>query len=235
MRTGRSTAHHVDGDLLVQSEFTNGGGDRRHPGLQVGRAARGGRGRLSERERVRRRILGTNGRLRNRQLDHDHDAVERDPCVAVLLRGRPQFERALQRSRGSRCHASRPFLTNTRTSQSPNADLKDFAFGGLNTCGRITIKRCSAERRAEFLLHCGQRAVAGELLADGQRRRRCGDPDVRQAAARDLHDHRDEHPAAWSLNGVYCTTSGPGTSVSGPTNGAITVTVGLAGNVTVPT
>ena len=225
---GTFNGHHVDGDLLVQSEFTTGGSIA---GIRVYKWASGSAvevGSLNE-SVCAAGVLGTK----------DACAITNSTTITTPWSNPASpyfFEGGLNLSslyKGGSLPCFSQFLTDTRTSQAPNADLKDFAFGGLNTCGRITIVKDAQPNDAQsfsFTAGNGLSPASFSLTDNGDAAAATQTFDKLQPGTYTITE--TNIPSAWSLNGVNCTTSGPGTSVSGPTNGAITVTVGLAGNVT---
>ena len=225
---GKFDGVHVDGDLLVQSEFTNGGAIS---GIRVYKWMNGD---IVEVTGLTESVCAGGVLGLKDACAITNSAQITTPWSAP---GSPYFfEGGINLTAvygGSALPCFSSFLTNTRTSQAVKADLKDFAFGGLNTCGKITIVKDAQPNDGQgFSFTAGEGlAPATFTLTDN------GDANAAKKVFDKLHPGsytitETNIPAGWNLSGVSCETSGSGTSVSPVDNGAITVTLGLSGNVT---
>ena len=131
---GSFSGSHADGDILIQSEFTNGGSVS---GVKIFKWQGGALTPVSNQAQCTGGKLGT----------ADACAIVNTGTISTDWAGNVTapyfFEGGLNLTalfpQGIPCFST--FLTNTRTSQSESAELKDFAFGDIDTCGSITIKK----------------------------------------------------------------------------------------------
>ena len=119
---------------------------------------------------LRRRQARHAERVRVRQHGHDHASWGADLKSPYFYEGGLNLS-ALFPGQALPCFST--FISNTRTSQSDDAVLKDFASGAIDTCGSIVIKKVTqpsgAAQKFDFTSD-----VAGDAtfqLADGESRR----------------------------------------------------------------
>ncbi|MDH4341353.1 MAG: hypothetical protein OEW47_13440, partial [Thermoleophilia bacterium] len=217
---GSFSGTHKDGDILVQSEFTNGGSVS---GVHIFKWQGGSLTLVSNQAQCTGSKLGT----------ADACAIVNTGTISTSWAGSITapyfFEGGLNLSglfpQAVPCFST--FLTNTRTSQSESAQLKDFALGGIDTCGSIEITKVAqpgdstefdysttvALNPSTFKLTNGATRAYDKLGA--------GQYSVTEAA----------QTGSWAFDSLTCpTASGPGTSVqiSGQT---ANITLGFLGDV----
>ena len=223
---GTFNGHHQVGDILIQSSLTNGGGiSEIHvfkwngsgiteiTGLAEG-ACTGGK-------------LGT----QNACGIANTSPITR-PWNALPLGAPYFFEGGLNLSSlfpGEPVPCFSSFLTDTRTSASNSAELKDFANGNLNTCGSITIHKDAqpddASQPFPFSATGGLSPATFSLTDPGSATQPF---DNLQPGTYSITE--GSLPGGWSLSNINCTKSGPGTSFS-RNNSTMNITLGLAGHV----
>jgi uncharacterized repeat protein (TIGR01451 family) len=217
---GTFSGVHADGDLLVQSEFTNGGSVS---GIRVYEWLNGGITEVTQN-------VGTcvGGKL-----------AQLDACAIVNTTTIPTswagnltapffFEGGVNLSAlfpEVPCFST--FLTNTRTSQSTSADLKDFGLGSIDTCASLKItKQATPSDATQFgYSTTGGLSPATFTLASGQSR------SYTKLQPGSYSVVEDVLPAGWALENLSCpVVTGPGTSaiVSGAT---ASITLGFVGHV----
>ena len=119
------------------------------------------------------------------------------------------------------------FLTNTRTSQSPSADLKDFGLGSLDTCAKIKItKQATPSDGTQFGYSTsgGLNPATFSLLA--------GSSQAYSKLQPGAYSVSENAPAGgWAFDSLSCpTVSGPGTGVQ-VAGSTVNITLGFLGNV----
>ena len=215
---GSFSGSHVDGDILVQSEFTNGGDVS---GVQIYKWQGGGLSLVSNQAECTGGKLGT----------ADACAIVNKGTISTDWAGSVTapyfFEGGLNLSalfpQSVPCFSS--FLTNTRTSQSETAELKDFAFGDIDTCGSITVKKVTSPAGAgPFSFTTTGTGLSNFDLSGG------GEKDFTKLQPGSYAVTEGTLPSAWALDSLSCTSSGPGSSTS--TSGATAnITLGFLGDV----
>ncbi len=220
---GTFSGVHADGDLLIQSEFTNGGsisGIRVYKWLDdglspvttgVGQCAGGKLGILNACAIVNTGTISTSW--------------------AGSLTAPYFFEGGLNLTalfpNTVPCFST--FLTNTRTSQSVNADLKDFGLGGINTCASLKVtKQATPSDATQFgYSTTGGLTPATFTLASGQSRTYTNLQPGPYSVVEDVL------PADWALENLSCpVATGPGTSANANSATATaSVTLGFVGRV----
>ena len=119
------------------------------------------------------------------------------------------------------------FLTNTRTSQSESATLKDFALGSIDTCASIKItKQATPSDGTQFGYSTtgGLNPASFSLLA--------GSSQTYSKLQPGAYSVSETAPGGgWAFDSLSCpTVSGPGTSVQ-VTGSTVNITLGFVGNV----
>ena len=119
------------------------------------------------------------------------------------------------------------FLTNTRTSQALNADLKDFGLGSIDTCASLKItKQATPSDATQFgYSTTGGLSPSTFSLASG------GSRSYTKLQPGQFSVTENAPPAGWALESLSCpVATGPGTSVN--KNGATaSITLGFVGHV----
>ncbi len=221
---GSFSGEHAEGDLLVQSEFTNGGsvsGIRVYEWLDD---------ELTEVETmdVGPCVGGKLGTL-------DGCAIVNTGTISTSWAGSLTapffFEGGLNLTAlfGQTVPCFSTFLTNTRTSQSPSADLKDFGLGAVDTCASLKItKQATPSDATQFgYSTTGGLTPATFTLASGQSRTY---PNLQPGTYSVVENVL---PAGWALENLTCpVATGPGTSAS-PNSATATasITLGFVGHV----
>jgi uncharacterized repeat protein (TIGR01451 family) len=218
---GSFSGVHAEGDVLVQSEFTNGGSIsdiRVYEWLNdeltevttadVGTCAAGKLGTLDACAIVNPGPISTSW--------------------AGILTAPFFFEGGLNLSAlfGQTVPCFSTFLTNTRTSQAESADLKDFGLGEVDTCASLTItKQATPSDATQFGYSTGGLTPATFTLASGQSRTYTNLQPGPYSVVEDVV------PAGWALESLTCpVANGPGTSTT--INGATaSITLGFVGHV----
>ena len=214
---GSFSGTHANGDILVQSEFTNGGSVS---GVHIFKWQNGGLQLVSNQAQCSGGKLGT----------ADACAIVNTGTISTSWAGDVTspyfFEGGLNLSalfpQSVPCFSS--FLTNTRTSQSETAELKDFAFGDIDTCGSITVKKVtSPSGGGPFSFTTTGSGLSNFQLSGG------GEKTFAKLQAGSYAVTESGLPSAWSLDSLGCTSnSGSSTSTTGPT---ANITLGFLGNV----
>ncbi|MEX2611956.1 MAG: hypothetical protein WD380_00135, partial [Gaiellaceae bacterium] len=219
---GTFSGVHAEGDILVQSEFTNGGVVS---GIRIGKWTGGSLQFLPNGA-----AECANGKLGTKDacaIVNSGDISTNWPPFTITA---PFFfEGGLNLTalfpQQIPCFST--FLTNTRTSQATDARLMDFAMGDIDTCASITIKKqATPSDGTEF----GYSTTGGLnpstfSLADG------GSKEYKQLQPGSFSVTEDAPSAGWALDSLSCPTqTGPGTSAQ--VNGATaTITLGVVGHV----
>ena len=160
---GSFSGSHVDGDILIQSEFTNGGSVS---GVKIFKWQGGSLTPVSNQAQCAGAGSAPSTRARSSTPARSRRAGQAASRAPYFFEGGLNLTALFPQ--GVPCFST--FLTNTRTSQSESADLKDFAVGDIDTCGSITIKKVTTpERRRALLVHDERR---GSLGLRPERRRR---------------------------------------------------------------
>ncbi|HEX2428704.1 MAG TPA: hypothetical protein VHI53_12290 [Gaiellaceae bacterium] len=215
---GSFSGSHVDGDVLVQSEFTNGGDIS---GVQIYKWQSGGLSLVSNQAECTGGKLGT----------ADACAIVNKGTISTNWAGditSPYFfEGGLDLSalfpQSVPCFST--FLTNTRTSQSESAQLKDFAMGDIDTCGSIMVKKVTVPGGGgPFSFTTMGTGLSGFDLTGG------GEKLFDKLQPGNYSVTESPLPAAWALDGIACSASGAGTSASTPPGGTANITLGFLGN-----
>jgi uncharacterized repeat protein (TIGR01451 family) len=220
---GSFSGSHANGDILVQSEFTNGGSVS---GVHIFRWQSGSLQLISNQAECSGGKLGT----------ADACAIVNTSTISTSWAGDVTapyfFEGGLNLSalfpQGAPCFST--FLTNTRTSQSETAELKDFAFGDIDTCGSITVRKVTTPSGGgpfQFTAS-GQGLSNFDLSGGGEKVFSKLQPGSYSVAESGLPN------SSWGLDNVVCTASGPGTSTNAGTpqpGPGVNITLGFLGNV----
>ncbi|HXF97673.1 MAG TPA: hypothetical protein VNJ46_03555 [Gaiellaceae bacterium] len=215
---GTFSGTHADGDLLVQSEFTNGGVVS---GVHIFKWQGGALQLVSNQAQCAGGKLGT----------ADACAIVNTGAVSTSWAGSipaPYFFEGginLTAVFGQNVPCFSTFLTNTRTSQSESAQLKDFTLGEIDTCGSIVIrKEATPSDGTQFgYTATGLDPSSFSLAAGGSQTYSKLQPGSYSVA-------ENAPPAGWAFDSLSCSTSGPGTSasISGAT---ASITLGFLGHV----
>jgi uncharacterized repeat protein (TIGR01451 family) len=217
---GSFTGVHADGDLLIQSEFTNGGDVS---GIRIYEWQGGG---IS--------LVSTNvGECAGKLSTLDACAIVNTSTISTSWAGSLTapyfFEGGVNLTalfpQSVPCFST--FLTNTRTSQAESADLKDFGLGAIDTCASLKItKQATPSDATQFgYSTTGGLSPSTFTLTSGQSRSytklQPGQYSVTEGTV----------PAGWALDSLSCpVATGPGTSVD--LNGATArITLGFVGHV----
>jgi uncharacterized repeat protein (TIGR01451 family) len=218
---GSFSGTHADGDLLVQSEFTNGGDIS---GIRVYKWQGGG---ITE-------VTSNVGECSGGKLSTlDACAIVNSGDISTSWAGSisaPYFyEGGVNLTalfpQSVPCFSS--FLTNTRTSQSESADLKDFGLGEIDTCASLKItKQATPSDGTQFGYSTTGGLNPGSFsLASG------GSQEYAKLQPGQYSVTENAPPAGWALDSLSCpVATGPGTSVA--LNGAMAnITLGFVGHV----
>src|SRR4051794_2431728 len=230
---GTFSGQHQNGDIFVVSAFTNGGAQ---PNIDVYEWQNGG---LS--------LIASGGGCTSAPFDDAACAVA-SPSGSIVAPG-PYLDKAgnttiqpngffeggvdlnsIFKSSDLPCFSN--FLAETRSSQSPSAQLKDFAIGGVSSCGTVTIHKDATPNDAQDFSYSSTGGLTPSTFSlddDGD------------ATLSDTQTFTSVKPGAysvtegaqsnpWQFDHVSCTSSGSGTSATA--NGqTVNITLGLAGNV----
>ena len=217
---GSFSGTHKDGDILVQSDFTNGGSVS---GVQIYKWQSGALVLVENQAQCTGNKLGT----------VDACAIVNTSTISTSWAGdltSPYFfEGGLNLSalfpQSVPCFST--FLTNTRTSQSESAQLKDFALGDIDTCGSIEItKTASPADGTEFGYTTSPNLNPSTFkLTNGSTRA------YDKLGPGQYSVTEDAQSGSWAFDSLSCpTASGPGTSVQ-IVGQAANITLGFLGNV----
>ena len=217
---GSFSGTHKDGDVLVQSDFTNGGSVS---GVQIYKWQSGGLVLVENQAQCTGNKLGT----------ADACAIVNTSTISTSWAGNLTspyfFEGGLNLSalfpQSVPCFST--FLTNTRTSQSESAVLKDFALGDIDTCGSIEItKTASPADGTEFGYSTSSNLSPSTFkLTNGSTRA------YDKLGPGQYSVTEDAQSGSWAFDSLSCpTASGPGTSVQ-IVGQAANITLGFLGNV----
>jgi len=216
---GTFSGTHADGDLLVQSEFTNGGVVS---GVHIYKWQSGSLQLVSDQAECSGGKLGTANAC----------AIVNTGTISTSWAGSipaPYFFEGginLTGVFGSQVPCFSTFLTNTRTSQSESAQLKDFALGAIDTCGSITIRKeatPSDGTQFGYITTGGLSPSSFSLTAGGSRTYAKLQPGSYSVT-------EDAPSGSWAFDSLSCSASGPGTSAS--TSGRqASITLGFLGAV----
>jgi uncharacterized repeat protein (TIGR01451 family) len=221
---GSFAGTHKDGDILVQSEFTNGGSVS---GVHIFKWQGGALTLVSNQAQCAGNKLGT----------ADACAIVNTGNISTSWAGTLTapyfFEGGLNLSalfpQSVPCFST--FLTNTRTSQSESAQLKDFAMGDIDTCGEITVKKVTSPTGGgPFKFTTTGSGLSGFELSGGGEKTFSDLQPGSYSVSEDL----SALPAAWGLDNVVCSASGSGASTNASTpqtTPGVNITLGFLGDV----
>jgi uncharacterized repeat protein (TIGR01451 family) len=233
--SGGFDGEHVDGDILITSDMTNGGSVSV---VNIFRWANGGltapatlaNAECGDALPPAAEALGCAIANESGPIDVSWDY----PSVNNPDQDIPQnifFEGGINLSNlfGDKpipCFSS--FLANTRTSPSETADLKDFVTGSIDTCGTITIHKDAQpnpdDPSTSFGFSATGKDVGSFSLTDG------GSQKFGKLQPGSFSVNETTIPRDWVFDDVTCTKKGDGTDWQ--RNGSeVEITLGLAGNV----
>jgi uncharacterized repeat protein (TIGR01451 family) len=232
---GGFNGHHIDGDVLITSDMTQGGS------VSVVNIFRWENGGLVEKASLADAECGS--------------APEDSLACAIANESGPIevpwsypadevpqnifFEGGINLSKlfpGQTLPCFSSFLANTRTSPSETADLKDFAAGTIDTCGTITIHKNAAPKSAQsFSYNTTGTGLSGFELTDPTAGSDASETKVFTGLKPGSYSVSEVNLAlGWTNNDLTCTAEGPNSSVSkggSDTGRTASITLGLAGNV----
>jgi uncharacterized repeat protein (TIGR01451 family) len=235
---GGFTGQHVDGDVLITSDMTNGGS------VSVVNIFRWQAGGLVEVASLANAECG----------DSLPPASEALGCAIANELGPidvpwpypadevPQnifFEGGINLSNlfeGKPMPCFSSFLANTRTSPSKTADLKDFVAGTIDTCGTITIHKNATPKSAQtFSYNTVGTGLSGFELTDPTAGEDASQTKVFTGLRPGAYSVSELNLAlGWANNDLTCTAEGPGSAVQKSGDGTgrtASIMLGLAGNV----
>ena len=218
---GTFSGTHAEGDVLVQSDFTNGGDVSE---ADVYKWQGGGLVKVSDNAECSDGKLGTDNACAEANTGTISTSWAGDITAPYFFEGGLNLT-ALFPGQSLPCFST--FITNTRSSHSESATLKDFSLGSIDTCGSIKItKQATPSDGTQF----GYTATGGLnpgsfSLASG------GTQSYTKLQPGSYSVTENAPPAGWALDSLTCpTVSGPGTSVT--FDGAkANITLGFLGNV----
>jgi uncharacterized repeat protein (TIGR01451 family) len=127
------------------------------------------------------------------------------------------------------------FLASTRTSPSPSADLKDFVAGTIDTCGTITIHKVAIPKSEwPFAFGTSGAGLSDFELSDPTNGKDASQTKVFTGLAPGEYSISELDPFVWTNSDLDCMAEGPNTSAETSGDGAgrtAEITLGLAGNV----
>jgi hypothetical protein len=216
---GTFSGTHTNGDVLVQSDFDNGGGVSRvsvykwQGGSLAGQTEAG----------CASGKLGT----------ADACGIANTASISTSWAGTidtPYFVEGginLTALFGNAIPCFSTYMTNTRSSHAEDATLKDFSMGDIDTCGEITIKKVTVPSGGgPFKFTATGTGLSGFDLSGGGEKTFSDLQPGPYSVSEDLNNL----PAAWGLDNVACTASGAGSSASA-SGATATITLGFLGDV----
>ncbi len=215
---GTFSGTHADGDVLVQSDFDNGG--------VVSRVSvykwQGGALQGETQAGCASGKLGTANAC----------GIANTASISTSWAGTidaPYFVEGginLTALFGTQLPCFSTFMSNTRSSHSEDSTLKDFSMGTIDTCGSITIKKVTTPSGGGpfSFTTSGSGLSSFELSGGGERQFTKLQPGAYSVTESGL-------PSAWSLESLACTAGGPGTSASTPPGATANITLGFLGDV----
>jgi uncharacterized repeat protein (TIGR01451 family) len=232
---GGFTGEHVNGDVLVTSDMTNGGSVsvvnvfRWQDGGLVSVAslddAECGDSLSAEAEALACGKANEEGPIDVPWPYPSQDNPNQNVPQNIFFEGGINLSNLFQ-DQAIPCFSS--FLANTRTSPSETADLKDFVAGNLDTCGTITIRKDAQPNPDDPSTSFGFLATGSGTesfsLTDG------GSKQFAKLQPGQFSVNETDIPGDWIFDDVTCTSEGPGTSWE--RNGTeVEITLGLGGDV----
>jgi len=128
---------------------------------------------------------------------------------------------------GSKIPCFSNFLAETRSSQAPNAQLKDLAIGAVDSCGTITIHKSATPKSTQsfdFSASGADAKVAGFSLVDnGDSAASTRKFESISAGAYTIAENQP--PADWDFDHITCSTGGNGTTAT-PAGRALSINLG---------
>ncbi len=232
---GGFTGQHVDGDVLVTSDMTNGGS------VSVVNIFRWENGGLVEKASL------ANAECGSAPEDSLACAIANESGPIEVPWSYPAdevpqnifFEGGINLSKlfpGQTLPCFSSFLANTRTSPSETADLKDFVAGTIDTCGTITIHKNATPKSAQnFSYNTTGTGLSGFQLADPTAGADASQTKVFTGLKPGSYSVSEVNLAlGWTNDELTCMAEGPNSSVSkggSDTGRTASITLGLAGNV----
>ncbi len=218
---GTFSGTHAEGDVLVQSDFTNGGDVSE---VDVYKWQGGNLVKVSDNAECSDGKLGTDNACAEANTGTISTSWAGNITAPYFFEGGLNLS-ALFPGQSLPCFSS--FITNTRSSHSESATLKDFSLGSIDTCGSIKItKQATPSDATQFgYTATGGLNPASFSLASG------GTQSYTKLQPGSYSVTENAPPAGWALDSLTCpTVSGPGTSVT--FDGAkANITLGFLGNV----
>ena len=123
------------------------------------------------------------------------------------------------------------FLAETRSSQAPNAQLKDLAIGAVDSCGTITIHKSATPKSAQsfgFAASGADPKVSSFSLVDN------GDSAASTKTFESINAgaytiSENQPPADWDFDHISCSTTGNGTTAT-PSGRSLSINLGPGGS-----
>jgi uncharacterized repeat protein (TIGR01451 family) len=241
--SGGFTGQHVDGDILITSDMTNGGSvsvvnifrwqDGGIDSVASLANAECGESLSEEIEALGCAIANESGPIDVPWAYPSVDNPDQDVPQNIFFEGGINLTNLFD-GQPIPCFSS--FLANTRTSPSETADLKDFVTGTIDTCGTITIRKDATPKSAQtFSYETTGTGLSSFELADTTVGQDMSETKVFTGLTPGAYSVSEVNLAlGWTNTDLKCTAEGPNTSVqkSGEATGrTASITLGLAGNV----
>ena len=227
---GSFSGQHSDGDVFVVSAFTNGGSA---PNIDVYKWQAGALVKLTSGQTCTPGDTAcayvNSGPIPVSWFYLDKDG---DPGSTVPASG--FFEGGIDLNSlfsGGKIPCFSNFLAETRSSQAPNAQLKDLAIGAVDSCGTITIHKSATPKSAQsfgFAASGADPKVSSFSLVDnGDSAASTKKFESINAGAYSVSENQP--PADWDFDHISCSTTGNGTTAT-PSGRSLSINLGPGGS-----
>ena len=227
---GTFSGLHSDGDVFVVSAFTNGGSA---PNIDVYKWQAGALVKLTSGQTCTPGDTAcayvNSGPIPVSWFYLDKDG---DPGSIVPTSG--FFEGGIDLNSlfaGGKIPCFSNFLAETRSSQAPNAQLKDLAIGAVDSCGTITIHKSATPKSAQsFGFTAGgadPKVSSFSLVDNGDSAASTKTFESINAGAYSVSENQP--PADWDFDHISCSTTGNGTTAT-PSGRSLSINLGAGGS-----
>src|SRR3954447_13923624 len=223
---GSFSGQHSDGDVFVVSAFTNGGSA---PNIDVYRWQGGGLVKVTSGQTCTpgdtacAYVNSSTIPVSWFYADKAGDATS-TVATSAFFEGGIDLDSLFS---GSKIPCFSNFLAETRSSQAPNAQLKDLALGAVDSCGTITIHKSATPKSAQsfgFTAGGADPKVASFSLVDnGDSAASTRKFESINAGAYTVSENQPH--ADWDFDHISCSTTGNGTTAT-PSGRALSINLG---------
>ncbi len=227
---GSFSGQHSDGDVFVVSAFTNGGSA---PNIDVYKWQAGALVKLTSGQTCTPGDTAC-AYVNSGPIPVSWFYLDKDGDLGSTVPASGFFEGGIDLNSlfsGGKIPCFSNFLAETRSSQAPNAQLKDLAIGAVDSCGTITIHKSATPKSAQsfgFSASGADSKVSGFSLVDnGDSAASTKKFESIDAGAYSISENQP--PADWDFDHISCSTTGNGTTAT-PSGRSLAINLGAGGS-----